>query len=248
MARSFIAFLILAIVVATAPWAQAQDAARAVIDRAIQALGGEQSLNRLQAGHTRSKGTFEVAGGLDFTQENFFQLPDRFKEIQDIQGPGQKVTAMVGLSGDDAWMTFNGVAQPIDKNARIELQEAAYLLRVTRLTSLKKPSFHLTPLADIRVDGHPAAGVKVSAQGHRDIRLYFAKDSGLLVKVERQAMNPATKQEVAEERYYTEYREIDSLRTPWKIRVVRDGKPFLKGEMVEVKFLAAIDPGIFYKP
>src|SRR5262245_45386297 len=57
----------------------------AIIQRAIQAHGGETLLRRLKAGRSKSDGIIAVADGIPFTQEAFFELPDRLKEIQVIE-------------------------------------------------------------------------------------------------------------------------------------------------------------------
>src|SRR5438309_5901844 len=62
--------------------AGAGDGARAVIDRAIRAVGGADHVDRAKAGRAQSKGTLRHgASTLDFTQETFYQWPDRFKGV-----------------------------------------------------------------------------------------------------------------------------------------------------------------------
>ena len=87
--------------------------------------------------------------------------------------------------------------------------------------------------------GHPLA---------IDSSLYFDKDTGLLAKTERRAVDPMSGQEVNEERIVTEYQKLEGMQSPKRILVNRDGKKFMEAEIVEVKFLDKVDPQTFGKP
>jgi hypothetical protein len=91
-------------------------------------------------------------------------------------------------------------------------------------------------------------GVKVSSKGHRDVTLYFDKGSGLLVKTERRALDPKSKQEVPEERVISDYRDLDGLQSPRKAVVTMDGKKVMEAEATEVKFLDKLDDSVFARP
>src|SRR5947209_17139515 len=80
---------------------------RAVIDKAIKAFGGEEKLAK-KAGQAKNKGTLEIAGGISFTQEVSFQIPDKFKDVMHMEVNGQKVTITTVYNGKDAWVNANG--------------------------------------------------------------------------------------------------------------------------------------------
>ena len=57
-------------------------------------------------------------------------------------------------------------------------QQRIYLSQVLPLTDKTYP---LTGAGEAKVNDRPAVGVKVTARGHRDVTLYFDKESGLLL-------------------------------------------------------------------
>ena len=94
----------------------------------------------------------------------------------------------------------------------------------------------------------PAVGIRVAAPGHKDVSLYFDKQTGLLVKITRQALDAQTGQEVSEERIIQEYQDVNGLKTAKKVLINRDGKKFLEAEVTDVQFLEKVDDSTFAKP
>jgi hypothetical protein len=228
---------------------RAQEAVRAVIEKAVKAHGGEANLARLRAGHSKSKGTMDLEGSIPFTREAFYQLPDRMKEIQELEANGSKFTVVSVLNGDKARVDINGAPAPGEAKIAEELKEAMHLLRVTRLVGLLDGNaFVLSPAGEAKVEGRPTVGVKVAYKGYRDVYLYFDKDNGLLLKVGRRALDPRTMQEVAEERVFSGYQAVDGIQTPKKVTLYRDGKKFAEAEVTEVKFQEKLEDSVFAGP
>src|SRR4051794_26575345 len=172
----------LALLVALAPEAarvgrsEEKAGPRAIIDKAIQAAGGEAKLARFKAHTWTEKGTYYGMGdGLPYTGRYAVQYPDRFS--MEIEGFFKMV-----LDGDHGWVKSGGDTMEMTKEQLAEHQENHYGGYVTTLLPLKDKAFTLTALPDEKVDGRPAAGVKVSHKGHRDVSLYFDKQTGLLAR------------------------------------------------------------------
>ena len=91
-------------------------------------------------------------------------------------------------------------------------------------------------------------GIKVSTNGHKDINLYFDKETGLMVKMEHRTLDLQTQQEVAEERILLEYQDVGGLKTAKKVLINHDGKKYLEAEVTEVKLEDKIDDSEFGKP
>ncbi|HXG11139.1 MAG TPA: hypothetical protein VNK04_15370 [Gemmataceae bacterium] len=226
--------------------AQAQDNPRAVIEKAIKAHGGADALARFKAGRAKIKGKIELADGIPFTQEMVYQLPNQFKEVLELETAGQKVSVTTIFNGEKGSLEVNGKPQELDEKLLTELKEAGHLMRLTRLIPLlEDQSVKLSLVGEDKVNGRPAVGVRVECRGFRDVNLYFDKEKGLLVKTERRALDAMSGQEVTEERIVTEYQQVQGLQSPKKVLVNRDGKKFMEAEVIEVKFLEAVDPGTF---
>ena len=222
---------------------------RDIIQKAIKAHGGAEALNKYKAGQTRTKGQIELLGSLPFTQEITFQLPNQFREVMELEAGGQKVLVVTVFNGEKGWLEVTGKPQELDEKLLTELKEAGHLLRTSRLTALlDDKECKLSPLGEAKVNGRPAVGVRVECKGFRDLSLYFDKDTGLLAKSERRALDATTGQEVTEERIVIEYQKVEGMQSPKKVLINRDGKKFMEAEVLEVKLLEKVDPQTFARP
>jgi hypothetical protein len=224
--------------------------ARAIIDKAIQAQGGEANLAKQKI--VRQKGTYRRFGDDNqgtplFSWEQITQLPDRIKNVQKGEIDGQKVSMSIVLKGDQGWTNMHGQIGDLAKQMMDELKEDLYADEVSLLLPLKQKEYQLSALAEEKVNGQPAVGVKVAAKGHRDVRLYFDKERMLLVK-RVQRMSDGMGGQVTQEEFFSEFKETDKVKLPRKLVTFADGKKISEGSITEVQFLDKIEDKEFDKP
>ena len=178
-----------ALVLAASSLARADDKAdaRAVIDKAIKAMGGADKLAPVQAVTFKAKGKVHGMGdGIDYTGEWAIQPPDKIRMQMDFDANGMKFTFLLIFDGKQGWMQINGQTMAMDADAVAEAKEDLYAGRVDTLVPLvTDKGFELSPVGEAKVGDQAAVGVRVSHKGHRDINLFFDKKTGLLVKSER---------------------------------------------------------------
>jgi hypothetical protein len=241
--------LILGLLLVAAGGATAADKTQAIIDKAIKAHGGAEKLtkNKHRATQSKSKGTIELAGGITYTQETFLQA-GKFKDIKQLSVMGQDVAVTIVYDGKKAWANANGKTMELEGKILDEIKESMYMIRLAGMVFLKEKGVELSPLGEVKVNDRSAVGVKVASKGHRDLNLYFDKESGLLAKTEHQALDELTQKEVAEERIVQEYQEVDGIKVAKKALINREGKKFMEIEVLEVKFPDKLDDSEFAKP
>src|SRR5205823_5965724 len=101
----------------------ADDDVQAVIDRAIKALGADHLAEK--TGSFKSKGTLELMGNsIPLNQEVSYLLPDKFKEMLDLEIGGQKITVTTVYDGKQAWLTTQGQTQELKDKLLDEMKEA----------------------------------------------------------------------------------------------------------------------------
>jgi hypothetical protein len=249
--RLFVPLIALGLVVAglnSAGSARADDA-KAIIEKAVKAHGGEEKLAKFKATKSRSKGTLEIMGQmLNFTQEVTTMQPDKVKEALELEVMGQKIPIVSVFNGSKGSITANGQEIPLNDTIRNELKEASNSMQIARLTPLLKGEpYTLSPVGEAQVNGKPAVGVRISNKGYRDVTLYFDKESGLMVKAERRGIDPNSGQEYSEERIITEYQTVEGMPAAKKVVVNRDGKKFMDVDVLEVKYLESVDENEFAK-
>src|SRR5262245_56484498 len=216
--------------------------ARAIIDKAIKATGGEAQLQRHQSTTYTEKGKFYGMGGdgLDYTGVYHVQWPDQFK--MEIQG----VFTLV-LNKDKASMNFGGESKELTGKElanHIQDHKAGW---ICTLLPLKDKAFTLRVIGEAQVEKNPAVGVKVTRKDYPDVELYFDKTSGRLVKSAHRSFAQDQMKEVKVEHYYQDYKEMDGAQVPSRVVIKRDGELFIDATMSELK-AGKIDNKVFAAP
>jgi hypothetical protein len=244
------AVLALGLVLAATVPTRADDAAaaRALVDKAVRAHGGEATLAKWPAVTAKLKGTFHGMGqAVAFTGEVVTQGADRLKLDIEAEAGGQTFRVVNVLNGDRGWARVGDETTELDKEQLAEAREQAHANWVATLLPLKDKAFTLATVGEVRIDGRPALGVKVSSQGHRDVDLYF-DETGLLVKSETRVKDEGSGQEVTEESFLGDYQEVRGTKQSMKFTVKRDGKLYVEGVVTDCQLAESLDAGVFARP
>src|SRR5262245_2363647 len=243
--RMIIAFVALGL--ATGP-AAAEDA-KSVVEKAIKAHGGEEKLTKFKATKVKAKGTLQLMGvEIEFSASASTMFPDKYREELQMDVMGNKLTVIQVYDGKKGWVSAQGMTMEVMGGQLDQLKDQAYSTYIETLVPLiKDKQFELTLLDETKVDGKAALGIKVVSKGHKDIKMYFSKESGLLVKTEQRTLDPAM-QEVEAEVTYRDYKDVDGTKQAMKQSIKFDGKKFLEAEVTEMKLLEKLDNSTFEKP
>lgn len=210
MASRLTPFLFVLLFCRPASAIHAEDNPRAIVDRAIQALGGEEVLRQPRAVHIKAKGILHELDGVKFSEEIDAQLPQRYRLTLSVDLGGMKLTIARILNGDKGWERTNDERHEVTKPDLIDMQQSAY---VTHLGSLAPfvtdKNLTLTLEGEAAVQGKTCAVVKVAAKGQPDVKMYFEKSTGLPIKTEYRAKSPDTGKEELRAEVFGEYREVN---------------------------------------
>lgn len=222
----------------------------ALLDKAIEAHGGAQALgqHKNKATYTKSRGTIEEAETIPFVEETFGQPPDKAKKVTELSIKGQPTVFMMVFNGERAWLRFGGEVREASPAEREGYGEGRTHGDALDFVKLKQRLSDLTPLSAIEVNGRPAAGLQVDTQGHRDVQLYFDKESGFLVKTRTWKKYATTGQTFAEEKVFSDYQDTQGYKWPKRVVAYRDGKRFLTKEVLEFKLVDRHDDSLFARP
>jgi hypothetical protein len=224
------------------------DEAQAIIERAIKAHGGLDRLTRVHADRVANKGVLIVNGReTPFLAETTVQMPSQFRNVIHLQGERKTVFVQI-LNGDKIYFTIDGQPQKVDETLSAEVHETMQLNQAIRLAPLvMDKAYTLEPLGEITIESQPALGVKATAKGRREVRLFFNKETSLLVKTEHTTDDGAGK-ELLQEEYYSNFEDVQGYRRPMKLTAYRNGKKVMEAEVIEVKYLDKVDDAEFTKP
>jgi hypothetical protein len=229
--------------------APAPDAAQAIVAQAIKAHGGEEVLARLRADKVRFKGQLILRGhAIPFTAETTVQLPSQYKTVIELNGEGGKHTIVHIVNGDKVFVTIDSEPKKLDPAALSEIRNALDLQRALRLVPLLMDrSYQLTALPEDKVNDRPAVGVLVTAKGRKDLKMYFDRELGLLVKTEH-ALEDGSGKQVQQMEFYGDFKDFRGHKRATRVKTFRDGKPVMEAELLDAKYFDRIDDSEFAKP
>jgi zinc protease len=147
---------------------------------------------------------------------------------------GSMVQAFDGSSG---WRQMG--TQSMDATGQMKERQ---LYGFDLLRRVGQPGYTARSLADEPVNGKPAHVVELAdAQGHAT-RFYLDPGTNQVVKVAWELGGQKI------EAVYSDYRDVNGVKVPFKNEVTQDGTPVLKVELSEVQVDAPVDAGLFKKP
>ena len=228
---------------------QTEDEARAIIGKSIKAMGLDKESADSKGFRLKSKGTVEVMGmSLPFSQTMTIRLPDQFKDASEIDINNMKLLVNTVFDGKKGWVEVNGQIMKLDDKIAAELKDVGRLIKISRLQVLLDKKYDLAVVGEVKVEEKPAVGIRVSSKGAKDVTLFFDKTTHLVTKVDRQAIDATSGQEMQEERIIRSYQDKDGHKIPHAITILRDGKKFLDAEVTEYTPLDDVDPSEFDMP
>jgi photosynthetic reaction center cytochrome c subunit len=211
-------------------------AADQLVARWVQALGGEATLRKVSS--RVQKGTMTASGGRTSPIEIYAKAPDKRLSVSHGQR-GESITAYDGRTG---WMTGREGARPMSAAE----SEAASLDADLHLALHVKERFPALSVPVLEtVAEREAYVVEAAAPGRLPVKLYFDRESGLLVRVVRYAdtalgLNPTQVE-------YGDYRDVGGVKVAFRWAVARpSGRFTIQADTTEHN--VAIDDARFVMP
>jgi hypothetical protein len=222
---------------------------QAAVDKAIKALGGADKLGKVQAFAWKGKGKIVFGGNEnDFGLQVTAQGVDHFR--QDFEGDfnGTPVKGVTVLAGDKGWRKFGDMDMELTGPMLDNEKRSVYMQVIaTNPTALKSKGFKVQAGGEVKVDGKPAVGVKVTGPDGKDFQLFFDKESGLPVKMVAKVAG-FKGEEATQETTYANYKEFDGIKKATKVATKRDGERFIEVEVTEFRVLDKVDAKTFTEP
>jgi outer membrane lipoprotein-sorting protein len=233
--------------------ARADEAAdmKAVVEKAIKAHGGLETLSKYKAVTAKSKGVFHGLGQpIDYTSTLVYQEPDKVRVETEGEFMGVNFKRVEVVNGNKGWIQLMGNTDEMSKDVMAEVQERLHAQAVAHLVALTNKDYKLSTLGEAKVGDRAAVGVRVEYKGRRDVNLFFDKENGLLLKSETRVKDVESggDKEATQETYYSDYKKVEGMQVPFKVKVNRDGKLLVEAETTEFKPAEKLDDGQFGKP
>jgi hypothetical protein len=222
---------------------------KAILDKAIKALGGEQNLSKLKAATWKANGKITFNGeDHEFTSTATLQGLDHYRSEFEGDFGGNKIKGVTVLAKDKGWRQFGDQKMELDESALANEKRTVYLqvLPMT-LLPLKGNNFKIQAAEEKAVGGKPAVGLKVTPPDGKDFTMFFDKQSGLPVQLVAKVVG-FMGEEFTQETTFADYKEFAGIKKAIKSSSTRDGEKFIESQITEFKALDKADPKAFEEP
>jgi len=209
-----------------------------ILNKYVQAVGGAEAMQKITS--RVEKGTVSF-GAQQMPVEVLAKAPN--KRISLVHTPnGDNITAFDGHAG---WLGNPGPRPPRDMSAA-ENEAIGFDATFYLPTELKKmfAQFRVRPAAD-KIGGHDVVQLIGANPGKPPIRLFFDKESGLLLRSIRYADTPLGRNPTQVD--YADYRAQDGVKVPFQWTVARPLGRFTI-QVTELQQNVLVDDKKFEKP
>ena len=226
--------------------AQADDATLAkgvkILLKAQEAAGGAEKLAAVK--DLTRKGELVAMGGMMTAEQTTrIILPDVLR--QEMQLPFGAM--VIFAAGDSGWMKRPQGQAPLAGPPLKQAQEALFRARESLLLSDRDPERKVNFVESGEVDGKAAEVIEISARDGPSVRLWVDAGSGDVLKLAYQgaAMTgaPAEVEEI-----FSDYREVDGIRVPFKTKILQNGKDFAELTLSEAAYNSGLEKEALSKP
>lgn len=223
------------------PEAMAQG--KALIARAVAAAGGAGRLAAIKDVTTRGTVTVTTPMG-EMKGEAVAEVvyPDKMRSTLTLP-MGQMVQAFDGKGG---WMKMGPQAMDLPPAMLPEMRRGVVsALGIDLLRRAAAGEAEVSALPAAEVDGRKVDVVRWK-MGEVEMTVSFDAETLLLAKLAYRSVTPQGAVDV--EVMPGDYREVDGLKVPFKVKGLQNGQPYLESLSSTVTFNTGIDPAGFAKP
>jgi hypothetical protein len=216
--------------------------AKAILDKAIEALGGAEKLAKISAFSWTGTVTFKVNGRdqvspAEFTASGLEQMHRKWRSNVAV------------VDGDKGWQKGGGTTRQMRPEVLAREKRSIYLQVIpVTLLPIKGKGFKYEAAGEANVGEKPAVILKVTAPDGKEFTLFFDKETGLPAKEVSQVAVPG-RRDVVSETTFADYKDFGGIKKATKIEFKSSG--FGQGgaqTINEFKVLEEVPDGTFAEP
>jgi hypothetical protein len=221
---------------------------KAILEKGIKALGGEEKLTKAGMYTSKSKGTVTFNGAdHEIKASATVQDLDHYRSEFEGEFDGNNVKGVTVLNGNKGWRSFGDLMELDEEGVANEKRNVYLVIIPATLMPLKGKGFKIEPGGEEKVGDKPAVGIKVTGPDGKDFKLFFDKATGLPARLEAKVTGFGG-EEYTQQTTYSNYKEFDGIKKATKIESKRDGEKFIEQEITDYKVLDKAPADAFTEP
>ena len=207
--------------------------AKAIVERAIKARGGEEALKRATVLEWRGRATSyaDKEGPVAIVGRWIVEPPDRGVVVTSEAGKGRDSTRRLVVLGSEGWTEEGGERKALPPDILASERDQFYFASLLRVLPLRDP--------DVKLTATGPRSLRVEKEGRPTVDMVF-DGTGWLDTIRARVADPDG-ETVAEEITFTGEVVARGIRWPRRINVSRNGAPFVDLEIEEFRVATPAD-------
>jgi hypothetical protein len=210
----------------------------AIVERAIERVGGRAALDRARALIWEGDASVHVRGRtVDLAGRWAVQPPDSAVVATYERSRGPASVRRLILSGTRGWFERDGQLTPMPPTVLANEREQFYLYNVMRLVPLRAEGVTLTGIAP---DSLGQRGVRVTQSGRPDVDIYV-DSTGRLAHLRTRVTDAMSGNPAVEDVWLAGVVEADGVRWPRSVRLTLDGAPYFELQIRTLRVMPRLE-------
>jgi len=219
------------------------DRGKKILTNVLEAMGGA-ALQSIKDYMTISNDTFNTPQG-EFSVKVESTVRLAGKAVNKLITPVGEIVQ--GFDGQMAWVRTPQGSQELPASQREEVENSLFRDTFSLLQNIDSSALTIQALGSTEIDGKQVEMVAVvDPTRNRQVKLYVDPRTNLLVKKVYMAAPMGTPGEVEE--IYSDYREVNGVKVPFKLVMNQNGKKLREQTIAEVKINPGVEDRVFNKP
>jgi outer membrane lipoprotein-sorting protein len=231
--KRFNLLFVLALVVLGVQIAAAQSL-EAVVERAINAYGGQAKLETVNTMTMKMSG--KMQGAMDMEMTMFTAKPDKFR--MEMRFMGQNM--IIGSTGSDTWMQMMGRVMDVPGAQGESNKMMSRSFGGDMLLSLKEQGAVYSGSGDFL--GEACEIISVVDESKNKTDMHFSKNSGLMVGIKAKAEGSEVMIKIGD------YRDVQGFKIPHSMETLMGGSPMMTMNVSDVKINTPLEDTLFSRP
>lgn len=198
-------------------------AGAALLERAVEAIGGGEVVLGVESQHMKASGeiTIPEAGALPLSMESWTVFPDRQSQTLTLPFGDQRMV----VTADRAVAVGPAGVQDMGEEGREDAMRGLRRSSIALLAAAARGELEGNATGELEVDGRTLQLVEVDLDGEMvELRV---DDSGQIVQIRYRDDFQGAPGEIVQT--FSDFREVDGLMLPFALDQTFDGQPFLSG-------------------
>jgi hypothetical protein len=218
--------------------------AQALLDRAIQALGGQRFLNFNTL--TTQGRAFSISDGIAagfIVYDSSFEFPDK-RRLSYGLGKTKPVTLI--NNGSQGWeIDRYGIIDQTDKQIRVWKLANRYSLENLLRVRVHEPGVLVLTGGQDFVNNTPTAILDIIDSRQIDVKLYLNSQNSLPVQISYRIQDPQDRYWDDYANVYSDYENVQGIQTPMHLVESKNGERVAETFRTEVKYNQSYPPHFF---